>query len=560
MTLDKEPDTEHESESEEEESEETLRSKLKREVAKQNSIQVRTPRKGHRSGQHYKKDAHLSDDDYNKILSSKLVFNQPKYEEPERLKGVANFQQILDLINGNEEADQKYKEERYDNANVRNLMDLLITKGKGITYTPALTNARGALKYVLKKPGWGVKAGDYDNDPDTPDNVIIFDEKLRPRYIDGHFINSGDKKRTDAKVREIKESDYAKKHPDEKINFTYLAKNMTPQQIRESSLGAIYEWQEREKKRNEKKGDRKRSKYYEFHDRVSALLKEQLGDDFVKKYGIGLLGKVVGFFTNQVKITMMEKNIKPKLTDEDYDKLIKRIDQGDIADFHEYMEQYQFDHIGDLLKSMNIGSIGSSSSSSDPLGALPLEEIGSSPLTKSTESAKSPKKKKSRIVINPEITHENKGREKPVPPPPEDLISSSSDEDNKRTGPGNKRRRPKSSDTDSKERQQRKRIKTASSDEEKKLIEQTEEEIEMMKEKLLNIHSTQTETPNVYKIIPKPKLHIDHPGRPTKEEKEAHDKLVEAIKQRNELVKKNKRMDRIERKFNKTMQKKKAKE
>jgi hypothetical protein len=69
------------------------------------------------------------------------------------------------------------------------LYDILVHNKRGIKYIPSLTTKEGAEYYLDKhnlEDKWNVISGDFDNDEDTPDNVVILDEDKRKRFIDGY--------------------------------------------------------------------------------------------------------------------------------------------------------------------------------------------------------------------------------------------------------------------------------------------------------------------------------------------------------------------------------------
>jgi hypothetical protein len=82
-------------------------------------------------------------------------------------------------------------------------------KNRGINYNPELNAANTAQLYIAKhkiqaptlreKAGWdkwGVVEADLDNNTDTRDNVIVYDDFAagKIRTIDGYGITSGQRK------------------------------------------------------------------------------------------------------------------------------------------------------------------------------------------------------------------------------------------------------------------------------------------------------------------------------------------------------------------------------
>jgi hypothetical protein len=90
------------------------------------------------------------------------------------------------------------KAPKYTAGDVANLMNLVIDKQRGIDYNPNLTYVQGANKFASKRKGWTGISGDFDNDPLTPDNVVILDKDGVPRVVDGYSIGTGIKRRNTA--------------------------------------------------------------------------------------------------------------------------------------------------------------------------------------------------------------------------------------------------------------------------------------------------------------------------------------------------------------------------
>jgi hypothetical protein len=84
--------------------------------------------------------------------------------------------------------------------------DLLRAIGRnnqGITYNSYLTNptsarywldrkqAEDAYKGTNKYTGWQIDSEDLDQDPSTPDDVILYDSNGNPQVVSGYSLNSG---------------------------------------------------------------------------------------------------------------------------------------------------------------------------------------------------------------------------------------------------------------------------------------------------------------------------------------------------------------------------------
>jgi hypothetical protein len=95
------------------------------------------------------------------------------------------------------------RESNYDPLGNRMLGQLVLNRKHGIRFNPRLAafptantwlNERQA-RYPEQYGGWDVQTGDFDNDPETIDNVIIRDAQGRWRIVDGYSLDAGTKKR-----------------------------------------------------------------------------------------------------------------------------------------------------------------------------------------------------------------------------------------------------------------------------------------------------------------------------------------------------------------------------
>jgi hypothetical protein len=82
---------------------------------------------------------------------------------------------------------------RYDYETAKSLSNIVIQGKRGIRYHPNLTTVQGGRDYIVSRgldpEKWTVDSGDWDNDPNTPDNVIIYQDS-KPRVIDGYTLSS----------------------------------------------------------------------------------------------------------------------------------------------------------------------------------------------------------------------------------------------------------------------------------------------------------------------------------------------------------------------------------
>jgi hypothetical protein len=87
---------------------------------------------------------------------------------------------------------------------LKNFMNIIIRKQRGIDYNPKVVHQEGANQYIKDNPGYRYHTADLDNDPRTPNNVIVYDSNGIPIYIDGYSIVSGEKRIKDYYNQEYK--------------------------------------------------------------------------------------------------------------------------------------------------------------------------------------------------------------------------------------------------------------------------------------------------------------------------------------------------------------------
>jgi hypothetical protein len=83
----------------------------------------------------------------------------------------------------------------------RKLLDLVVDQGRGIRYNRNVLTQEGANQYLQRRGlnNWAVEAGDFDNDPNTPDNVLVVDDNANLRFADGYYFG---KRRPDVLYRD----------------------------------------------------------------------------------------------------------------------------------------------------------------------------------------------------------------------------------------------------------------------------------------------------------------------------------------------------------------------
>jgi hypothetical protein len=79
-----------------------------------------------------------------------------------------------------------------------NLLKAIGQGNKGVSYNSFLTTEKTARDYLdnlknkdPKYSGWGIRKEDLDQDPNTPDDVIIHDSQGNPIVVSGYRITSG---------------------------------------------------------------------------------------------------------------------------------------------------------------------------------------------------------------------------------------------------------------------------------------------------------------------------------------------------------------------------------
>jgi hypothetical protein len=104
---------------------------------------------------------------------------------------------------------------RYDVGTISRLAELVGFNNVGVKYRPDWTSKAAAEAWVLNEQEkarksndqkriefaakWGVQAADLDNDPRTPDNVILFSDQAQRKIkaIDGHYLIPHERKELD---------------------------------------------------------------------------------------------------------------------------------------------------------------------------------------------------------------------------------------------------------------------------------------------------------------------------------------------------------------------------
>jgi hypothetical protein len=85
----------------------------------------------------------------------------------------------------------RFARPKLSDSDFKGLYDIVIPSKSGIGYNPRFTTKEGALGYITKhnlEEKWNVTSGDYDDDVETPDNVIVWDSQNRPHIIDGYYL------------------------------------------------------------------------------------------------------------------------------------------------------------------------------------------------------------------------------------------------------------------------------------------------------------------------------------------------------------------------------------
>jgi hypothetical protein len=114
--------------------------------------------------------------------------NIPPHQNPNNLSThiETHYKDMLPNRNYNNDTDEGY-----------DLLRAIGRHNRGISFNPYLTTERTARLWFNEQQkknkliGYGIRVEDLDNDPKTPDDVIIIDRNGTPKYVSGYHFNTG---------------------------------------------------------------------------------------------------------------------------------------------------------------------------------------------------------------------------------------------------------------------------------------------------------------------------------------------------------------------------------
>jgi hypothetical protein len=210
---------------------------------------------------------------------------------------------------------------------VKNLMDLVVRKQRGIGYDKKLTTQAGAQKFIQQRKLQNklrAVVGDLDNDPITPDNVLLIDNYNIPKYIDGYSITSGQRRLNTLAVKPVDKARLRafEDNVDKRLYKKWLRKYLSEAERR------AHPYQEWKAEMTVKKPNFGQiSNYSRFYKVISDKLKGIIrakGLEVRQFNYIGLLASVVSTILNNYKVTI-ELPEGQKLEADDYE-LLSQID------------------------------------------------------------------------------------------------------------------------------------------------------------------------------------------------------------------------------------------
>jgi hypothetical protein len=122
--------------------------------------------------------------------------------EKARNRAERKAQLDADLKSGNPQLIKHYSSMQFEDKmskardqQLANLANTIVRSRRGVGYKPNLAYREGADQFLLDHPGYVYRYGDFDNNINTPDNILILDDRGNPHYIDGYYLRDDNMRR-----------------------------------------------------------------------------------------------------------------------------------------------------------------------------------------------------------------------------------------------------------------------------------------------------------------------------------------------------------------------------
>jgi mRNA-degrading endonuclease RelE of RelBE toxin-antitoxin system len=213
------------------------------------------------------------------------------------------------------------KAPKYTTDDIKNLAQLIIQKQRGIGFDRKLMTKDGAEKFIRQRKlenRLRAVSGDFDDDPITPDNVVIVDNRNIPKYIDGYSIIPSTKRisgLTTAQTDKAVLKAYSDSSVDTRLYKRWMIKYLTEAERRAHTYD---EWKASMVTKNPNFGQP--SDYSLFYKSISDDLKKLLKDNGLQVSDfnyIGLLARIVKDILDDYK-RRIELQPGQKLNFDDY--------------------------------------------------------------------------------------------------------------------------------------------------------------------------------------------------------------------------------------------------
>jgi hypothetical protein len=227
-------------------------------------------------------------------------------------------------------------QKNYDENGINLLANLIAFRQHDIRHNPALASLETAEewlnKMITKYPhiytDWFIETGDFDNDPNTPETILVKDSKGRIVFVDGYSLGSGQKDKRKKMLYNL--------YPSAEDRRAFNS-NETDSKLR----SLVYKWFDlTDKERSTYNNDfaqfarayiakhpkfKKTPEFRQIHSFVSFILKgykakDQLDPRYKRLY-LSCLARTASFFNELVKNKMI--NLEQFLTEDNKEEILK---------------------------------------------------------------------------------------------------------------------------------------------------------------------------------------------------------------------------------------------